>query len=38
MTIIIPDELVPLLRDGLYLDLHGQLGEAGALIERPPLK
>jgi hypothetical protein len=33
MTIIIPDELVPLLRDGLYFDLHGQLEEAGALIE-----
>lgn len=33
MTIIIPDELVPLLRDGLYFDLHGQLEEAVALIE-----
>jgi hypothetical protein len=33
MTIIIPDELVPLLRDGLYFDLHGQLEEAGTLIE-----
>jgi hypothetical protein len=31
--IIIPEELVPLLRDGLYFDLHGQLEEAGALIE-----
>jgi hypothetical protein len=29
MTIVIPEELVPLLRDGL--DLHGQLEEAGAL-------
>ena len=33
MHIVIPDELVPLLRDGLYFDLHGQLEEAGALIE-----
>ena len=33
MTIIIPDELVPMLRDGLYFDLHGQLEEAGSLIE-----
>jgi hypothetical protein len=33
MTIIIPDELVPLLRDGLYFDLRGQIEEAGALIE-----
>jgi hypothetical protein len=33
MTITIPPELVPLLRDGLYFDLHGQLDEAGALIE-----
>jgi len=33
MTITIPDELVPLLRDGLYFDLHGQLEEASGLIE-----
>ncbi len=33
MTITIPPELVSLLRDGLYFDLHGQLDEAGALIE-----
>lgn len=33
MTIAIPEELVPLLRDGLYFDLHGQLEEAGGLIE-----
>jgi hypothetical protein len=33
MHIVIPDELVPLLRDGLYFDLHGQLEEAGTLIE-----
>jgi hypothetical protein len=33
MTIVIPEELVPLLRDGLYFDLHGQLEEAGGLIE-----
>jgi hypothetical protein len=33
MTITIPSELVPLLRDGLYFDLHGQLEEAGALVE-----
>jgi hypothetical protein len=33
LHIVIPDELVPLLRDGLYFDLHGQLEEAGALIE-----
>lgn len=33
MTIVIPEELVPLLRDGLYFDLHGQLEEAGSLIE-----
>ncbi len=33
MTIVIPEELVPLLRDGLYFDLHGQLEEAGALVE-----
>lgn len=33
MTIVIPEELVPLLRDGLYFDLHGHLEEAGSLIE-----
>jgi hypothetical protein len=33
MTIVIPEELVPLLRDGLYFDLHGQLEEADALIK-----
>jgi hypothetical protein len=33
MTIVIPVELLPLLRDGLYFDLHGQLEEAGSLIE-----
>ena len=33
MTIVIPEELVPLLRDGLYFDLHGQLEEANGLIE-----
>jgi hypothetical protein len=33
MTIVIPEELVPLLRDGLYFDLHGQLDEASGLIE-----
>jgi hypothetical protein len=33
MNIVIPEELVPLLRDGLYFDLHGQLEEAGSLIE-----
>lgn len=33
MTIVIPEELVPLLRDGLYFDLQGQLDEAGGLIE-----
>ncbi len=33
MTIVIPEELVPLLRDGLYFDLHGQLEEAGSLVE-----
>jgi hypothetical protein len=33
MTVVIPEELVPLLRDGLYFDLHGQLDEAGSLIE-----
>jgi hypothetical protein len=32
-TIVIPEELVPLLRDGLYFDLHGQLEEANGLIE-----
>lgn len=30
MTIVIPEELVPLLRDELYFDLHGQLEEANA--------
>ncbi len=29
----IPPELVPLLRDGLFFDLHDQLREAGALVE-----
>jgi len=33
MTIVIPEELVPLLRDGLYFDLQGQLDKAGGLIE-----
>ncbi len=33
MTIVIPEELVPLLRDGLYFDLHGQLDEDSGLIE-----
>jgi hypothetical protein len=33
MTVVIPEELVPLLCDGLYFDLHGQLEEAGSLIE-----
>jgi hypothetical protein len=33
MTIVIPEELVPLLRDGLYFDLHGQLEETNGLIE-----
>ncbi len=33
MTIAIPEELVPLLRDGLYFDLQGQLDEASGLIE-----
>ena len=33
MRIIIPGELVPLVRDGLYFDLHGQLEKAAALIE-----
>jgi hypothetical protein len=33
MTIVIPEELVPLLRDGLYFDLHGQHEEAGSLVE-----
>lgn len=35
MTIAIPEELVPLLRDGLHFDLHGQLEEAGGLIKQP---
>ncbi len=33
MTITIPPELVPLLRDGLYFDLHGCVGETSALVE-----
>jgi hypothetical protein len=33
MPIIIPPELVALLRDGLYFDLHGQLDKAGAAVE-----
>ncbi len=33
MTITIPPELVPLLRDGLYFDLHGCLDETSALVE-----
>lgn len=33
MTITIPPELVPLLRDGAYFDLHGQADEMGALVE-----
>lgn len=33
MVIVIPPELVPLLRDGLYFDLHGQVEEASALVE-----
>jgi hypothetical protein len=33
MTITIPPELVPLLRDGLYSDLHTQLDLNAALIE-----
>ena len=33
MTITIPAELVPLLRDGSYFDLHGQADEIGALVE-----
>ena len=30
-AIVIPEELVPLLRDGLYFDLHGQLEETSGL-------
>lgn len=33
MTITIPPELVPLLRDGLYFDLQGQVDETSALVE-----
>jgi hypothetical protein len=33
MTIAISVELLPLLRDGLYIDLHGQLEAAGDLAE-----
>jgi hypothetical protein len=33
MTITIPSELVPLLRDGLYFDLQGQVDETSALVE-----
>jgi hypothetical protein len=33
MSIVIPVELLPLLRDGLYFDLHGQLDGACSLIE-----
>lgn len=33
MIITIPPELVPLLRDGVYFDLHGQSDEIGALVE-----
>ena len=33
MTIVIPVELLSLLRDGLYYDLHGQLDAAGDLAE-----
>ncbi len=33
MTITIPPELVPLLRDGAYFDLHGQSDEIGALVQ-----
>lgn len=33
MAIVIPVELLPLVRDGLYFDLHGQLEEANGLIE-----
>jgi hypothetical protein len=32
MHIVIPDELVPLLRRELFNDLHGQLEEAGVLV------
>jgi hypothetical protein len=33
VTIVIPVELLSLLRDGLYYDLHGQLDAAGDLAE-----
>jgi hypothetical protein len=33
MVIVIPPELVSLVRDGLFFDLHGQVEDAGALIE-----
>jgi hypothetical protein len=33
MTIMISPELVPLLRDGLYFDLHGHLEEMASAIE-----
>jgi xanthine dehydrogenase iron-sulfur cluster and FAD-binding subunit A len=32
MHIVIPDELVPLLRHELFSDLHSQLEEAGVLV------
>lgn len=32
MRIVIPDELVPLLRHELFNDLHSQLEEAGVLV------
>ncbi len=32
MHIVIPDELVPLLRHELFNDLHSQLEEAGVLV------
>ncbi len=32
MHIVIPDELVPLLRHELFCDLHSQLEEAGVLV------
>ena len=33
MTITISAELIPLLRDGLYFDLHGHLDEMASAIE-----
>jgi hypothetical protein len=33
MIITIPPELVPLLRDGLFFDLHGCVDETSALVE-----